>query len=119
MDNKLMEESLEQFFQMSSQDLELQEKLKAAPDREAYIRSIVELGKEKGYSFTSDQVATALDAAESEAASSGESASELSEEQLNAVAGGGSCTNRHVTKDPGIRPKPTGNYHTRLRSCGK
>jgi predicted ribosomally synthesized peptide with nif11-like leader len=89
MDEKIMQESLKQFLQMASQDQELQEKLKAASNREAYISLIVELGKEKGYSFTSSQVVTALDAAESEAAKNDEEASTLSEEELASVAGGG------------------------------
>lgn len=89
MDEKIMQESLKQFLQMASQDQELQEKLKAASNREAYISLIVELGKEKGYSFTSSQVVTALNAAESEAAKNDEEASTLSEKELASVAGGG------------------------------
>ena len=112
MDEKMKHESLEQFFQMVSQDLELQEKLKAANTREAYIRLIVELGKEKGYSFTSDFVATALDAAESEAAENGESASQLSEEDLGAVAGGACGNTKSILR-------PAGVWFTRLRSCNK
>ena len=88
MDEKMTKESLKQFFQMASQDQELQEKLKAAPNREAYISLVVELGKEKGYSFTRAQVMTALDAAESEAAENGKLGSQLSEKELETVAGG-------------------------------
>lgn len=83
-----MKKSLEQFFQTASQDQQLQEKLKAAPNREAYISSVVGLGKEKGYSFTIDEVATALEVAAKKAGENGEETSVLSEEQLNAVAGG-------------------------------
>lgn len=111
MDEKMMQESLKQFFQMASQDLELQEKLKAANDREAYIRLIVELGKEKGYSFTSSQVVSALDAAAKEAAENGEEASQLLsqllEEELDAVAGGSApCNETYPTPPPTPPPPP-------------
>lgn len=92
MNDKMMQESLQQFFQMVSQDLELQEKLKATNDREAYISLVVELGKEKGYSFTRSQVVAVLDAAELEAASNDDEASQLSEQELAAIAGGGMKT---------------------------
>ena len=84
----MSQENIQQFLQMASQDQELQSKLKAANDREAYIRLVVELGKEKGYNFTSPQVATALDAAAKKAGENGEQASALSQEELSAVAGG-------------------------------
>ncbi len=114
MSEKMMQGSLEQFFQMASQDLELQEKLKAANDREAYIRLVVELGKEKGYSFTSSQVVTALDKAAKEAAENGEEASQLSEQELEAVAGGG--VGELLMK--GVKNLAE-NMVTNLRSCEK
>lgn len=109
----MSQESIQQFFQMVSQNQELQERLKAASDREAYIRSCVELGKEKGYNFTRSEVVTALDAAESQAAENGEQASALSESELNAVAGG-----------IGSHPKPTTTRATcpnvtKTRQCKK
>ena len=88
MNEKMMQESLNQFLQMASQDQELQSKLKAAPNREAYISSCVELGKEKGYSFTSNQVAIALDTATVEAAKNPMAKDELLEKELDVVAGG-------------------------------
>lgn len=88
MDEKMMKETLKEFFQIASQDLELQSKLKATNDREAYIHLVVELGKEKGYNFTSSQVVTALDTAEAQAGENGDLASQLSESELDAVAGG-------------------------------
>jgi hypothetical protein len=48
MSTRIMQKNLDQFLQMAAQDLELQEKLKAASDRDAYISLVVELGKEKG-----------------------------------------------------------------------
>jgi predicted ribosomally synthesized peptide with nif11-like leader len=89
MSERIMRENLEQFLQMASQDLELQEKLKAASDRDAYISSVVELGKEKGYSFNSDSVEAALDAASKKAAEHDVSVSQLSDRELASVAGGG------------------------------
>ena len=110
MNEKMMQESLEQFFQMASQDQELQEKLKAVNDREAYIRLVVELGKEKGYNFTRSQVVTALDAAAKKAAKNAEEASELSEEQLAAVAGGGNNPSTTREQCPNV---------TKTRGCGQ
>jgi predicted ribosomally synthesized peptide with nif11-like leader len=83
-----MQENLEQFFQMAAQDLELHGKLKAASDRDAYISSVVELGKEKGYSFNKNEVVAALKAAVQEAEENDVSVSRLSEQELEAVAGG-------------------------------
>ncbi|BBD63710.1 hypothetical protein NIES4072_26340 [Nostoc commune NIES-4072] len=103
MAEKMMQESIQQFFQMASQDQELQSKLKAAPNREAYISLVVELGKEKGYSFTSAQVGSALDTAAKEAVENGEEASQLLEEELDAVAGG---TNNPPPPNPPT-PPPT------------
>ena len=109
----MSQESVQQFFQMVSQDQELQSRLKATNDREAYIRSCVELGKEKGYSFTSLQVATALDAAAKKVAENGEQASALSQEELSAVAGGGG-THPHPTTTRATCPNVT-----KTRGCGK
>ena len=88
MSEQEMQKNLEQFLQMAAQDLELQEKLKAASDRNAYISSVVKLGKEKGYSFTSDSVEAALNTSEKEAAENDDSVSQLSDRELASVAGG-------------------------------
>ena len=85
MNQKTMTKELKQFFQIASQDQQMQGKLKAAPNREAYLNSCVELGREKGFSFTSDEVATALNGAKKTKAAK----NELSEKELNTVAGGG------------------------------
>lgn len=79
----MVKKSLEQFFQLTSQDQEFQEKLEAAQDPERFLRLFVQLGEQKGYSFTLEEVEAALDAAAM--ALDGE---ELSEEQLAAMAGG-------------------------------
>jgi uncharacterized protein YpbB len=89
MSEKIMQENLEQFFKMAAQDLELQEKLKAASDDKAYISLVVELGKEKGYGFTSDQVATALETAARKAAESAVSVTQLLEQEVESVVAGG------------------------------
>lgn len=88
MAKKMMHESIQQFFQMASQDQELQEKLKAAPNHEAYINLVVEQGNEKGYSFTSDQVVSALNTATSAEKGKDAYSGELDESELEAVAGG-------------------------------
>ena len=84
------QESLEDFIQLVSQDPQLQQKLQAAcdlatTDSEAALRSIVELGKEKGYSFSSLEVAERLNVITEEPE---DPLSELSEWELEAVAGG-------------------------------
>ena len=86
MDSKMRKnESLDQFILLASQDQELQEKLKAAKDPEAMIRSAVEQGKEKGYSFTSDEMAERL---YDVTRSNDSEFRSLEEEELEAVAGG-------------------------------
>ena len=47
---------LEQFYAEVLKDLMLQERLKAATDPENLIELAVELGKEKGYSFTKEEI---------------------------------------------------------------
>lgn len=84
------QESLEEFIQLASQDPQLQQKLKAACDQattdsEAALRSIVEIGKEFGYSFTSKEVAERLD----NTATPSDPSMELSDWELEAVVGGG------------------------------
>lgn len=116
MDEKMMQKSLKQFFQIASQNQELQEKLKAAPNREAYISLVVELGKEKGYSFTSDQVVSELDAAAKEAAENGDLASQLLEEELDAVAGGVCLPTPPPTPPPG-GPAPNSGGNTMQICC--
>lgn len=83
------QESLQLFIQSASQNLDLQQKLKAATllsttDHEAALCSIVEIGKEFGYSFTREEVAERLDIT----ATPSDPSMELSDWELEAVAGG-------------------------------
>ena len=55
-------ESFEQFRETVLRDRELQEALRATPDREAFISLVVGLGEERGYSFTAADVKDALQA---------------------------------------------------------
>lgn len=84
----MSKENMEQFYQELSQNQEWQENLKKATDIETFTKLIAELGKEKGYTFTSEQVEVATtETIENEAAST-DVWEELPDEQLEAVAGG-------------------------------
>ncbi len=52
--------SLEQFYQELLNDPILQERLKAATDPESLCELAVELGKEKGFSFTKEEALAAM-----------------------------------------------------------
>ena len=71
----MSEEQLKAFCEAVQADTSLQEKLKAATDAD----SIVSIAKEAGFEITADEVKAATDAAQGD----------LSEEQLEGVAGGG------------------------------
>ena len=47
---------LQQFIQAVLKDPRLQDQLKAAPDRESLVELAVQLGRAKGYSFTSEDL---------------------------------------------------------------
>lgn len=102
MSERIVQENLEQFLQMAAQDLELQEKLKAASDRDAYVSLVVELGKEKGYNFTSDRVEAALDTSAKKVAENDELVMQLSEQELVSVAGGAQPGTAAVTLGCGL-----------------
>ncbi len=72
----MSQEHLAQFIQQVQQNPSLQQKLAAAPDKEAKSRLAVELGKELGLEFNEAQV---LDL---------DYSGELDESELDAVAGG-------------------------------
>ena len=74
-------QELENFLKLVNQDPTLQEQLREAPDREAGIKIALQLGSEKGYSFTEADVQNFLAEAQKEAR-------ELSDEELESVAGG-------------------------------
>lgn len=81
-------QNLEAFFHLVSRDEKLQHELSAAEDAEAFVRAVVRLGREKGCSFSQEQVESALsDARVKRAAKHRERLDELSDEQLEAVAG--------------------------------
>jgi predicted ribosomally synthesized peptide with nif11-like leader len=76
-------ESVNQLYQKVMQEPALLEKFQSAPDHESLVNLAVEVGQQKGYSFTASEVEQAL-AAQNAASETGE----LSDEQLEAVAGG-------------------------------
>lgn len=74
-----------EFFQDVSQDPTLQQQLQEASGRESLVNTIVELGHEKGYSFTPSEADEWLKSMANQSGTLGE----LSEDQLETVAGGG------------------------------
>ena len=76
-------ETVNQFYQEVMQEPALLQQFQSAPDQESLVNIAVEVGQQKGYSFTTSEVEQAL--AAQNAASETE---ELSDEQLEAVAGG-------------------------------
>ena len=77
-----MTQSLEQFRQQVLQDLALAEHFKAVQSSDEFINLVLQLGQQLGYSFTADEVKSAL------AQHSSSNSLELSESQLEAIAGG-------------------------------
>ena len=75
-------ENVKAFFEKVAEDKELQEKLKALAEREeAMYADLVQIASAAGFEFTTADARKAHVAA----------ASELSDEELDAVAGGGGC----------------------------
>ena len=70
--------NLEQLRQEVAQDSALQERLNQAPDNESLIAVLTEIGKEKEYSFTRQEIVDYIDSSQQE----------ISEKQLEAIAGG-------------------------------
>jgi predicted ribosomally synthesized peptide with nif11-like leader len=81
----MSEKSLNDFYKATQSDAALQQKLKAAPDKDSYLNLIVQSGKERGYDFTRQDVVSAFEA--SNAKRTGGS-KELDDQQLESVAGG-------------------------------
>ena len=73
--------NLEQLRQEVEQDSALQERLNQAQNNESLIALVTEIGQEKGYSFTRQEVKEYINEMNI-------SQEELSEEQLEAIAGG-------------------------------
>ena len=76
-------ESANQFYQEVMQEPAILQQFQSALDRESLANMAVEVGLQKGYSFTTSEVEQAL-AAQNAATKTGE----LSDEQLEVVAGG-------------------------------
>uniref|UniRef100_B8HQG7 Nif11 domain-containing protein n=1 Tax=Cyanothece sp. (strain PCC 7425 / ATCC 29141) TaxID=395961 RepID=B8HQG7_CYAP4 len=79
-----MTQSLEQFKQQVLQDPTLAEQFKAASSPDEFVNLAVQLGQQLGYSFTAEDIQTAL----SEQSATGQP-QELDDSQLEAIAGGG------------------------------
>lgn len=80
--NKMIAKNLKQFFHFLLQDQSVQENLKEATDQESFVQMAVKLGKDKGYKFTIKELEAAISQAKSPIFE------ELSDEQLELVAGG-------------------------------
>jgi predicted ribosomally synthesized peptide with nif11-like leader len=74
--------NLEQFYNLVQNSQELQEQLGAAENEESFNEMAVRLGQENGYTFTAEDVKAFLTQKKEEANP------ELSEQELEAVAGG-------------------------------
>ncbi|ARV57834.1 hypothetical protein BZZ01_03570 [Nostocales cyanobacterium HT-58-2] len=75
--------NVEKFYQEFLKDPALQEQLKTATDRNSTAALAVELGKEKGYSFTLEEAQAYIDEINANLPQG-----ELSDELLESVAGG-------------------------------
>ena len=80
----MSKESLKQFLTKLSQDESLQASLNQAPDQESYINLAVQLGEQEGYSFTVEELEEELANFTQTVPNEGE----LSEQELEAIAGG-------------------------------
>jgi predicted ribosomally synthesized peptide with nif11-like leader len=74
--------NLEQFYNLVQNSQELQEQLGAVESEESFNEMAVRLGQENGYTFTAEDVKTFITQKKEEANA------ELSEQELEAVAGG-------------------------------
>lgn len=81
---------LEQFNQEIEQNSALQERLNQAKDKESVIAVVTEIAQEKGYNFTKQEVEEYVDQLASE--------QEVSEEQLESIAGGTPQVDGWLTK---------------------
>lgn len=74
--------NLEQFYTFVQNNQQLQEQLGATEDRESFNELAVQLGQENGYTFSVEDVDTFINQ------KSQEENAELSDQELEAVAGG-------------------------------
>jgi predicted ribosomally synthesized peptide with nif11-like leader len=78
--------NVEQFYKVVQNSQQLQEQLGAAENKESFNELAVRLGQENGYTFTAEEVDAFINQKSQEANA------ELSDQELEAVAGGGqSC----------------------------
>jgi predicted ribosomally synthesized peptide with nif11-like leader len=82
-------QAAKQFLDSAVGDPALENRVATAPDRQAFVAAVVEAGREKGFTFTSDEVISVLNE---------QGAGELSDEQLANVAGGLSTFRKFVGK---------------------
>jgi predicted ribosomally synthesized peptide with nif11-like leader len=82
-ENHMSVESVNQLYQELMWELDLLQQFITAQARESFVNMAVEVGPQNGYSFTVDEVEQALGAQ-----SAASEARELSNQQLEAVAGG-------------------------------
>lgn len=80
----MSQSKFEQFNQEVEQNSALQERLNQAKDKESVIAVVMEIGQEKGYSFTRQEAEEYVNQLISQ--------QEISEEQLEAIAGGAAQT---------------------------
>lgn len=81
---QMSQAKIEQFNQLVEQDSALQERLNQAEGKESVIAVIMEIAKEKGYSFTKQEAEKYVRQLISQ--------QEISEEQLESIAGGAAKT---------------------------
>jgi predicted ribosomally synthesized peptide with nif11-like leader len=89
--------SVNQFYQVAMQDPDLKQQFhtaSASKSDQDILQMAVEQGQKHGYSFTTEEVAQAIAATQLPAENDGNV--ELSDLQLEAVAGGGSKTNAGI-----------------------
>ena len=77
-------EAVNQFLEKVAQDSKIQEELAQAMQAEDDRQAVVELGAKHGFEFTGEELMTEVEKRQQAAIDSGE----LSEEELEAVAGG-------------------------------
>ncbi|WP_083894164.1 Nif11-like leader peptide family natural product precursor [Rivularia sp. PCC 7116] len=81
-------EAVNQFLEKVAKDSNIQEELVQAMQAENDRQAVVELGAKHGFNFTGDELMNEIEKRQKAAADSGE----LSEEELEAVAGGATPT---------------------------
>ncbi|MGD1901797.1 MAG: Nif11-like leader peptide family RiPP precursor [Geitlerinemataceae cyanobacterium] len=78
--------NLQKFYQVFRADLSLQKQLDGITDEDVYAEKAVEIGRDRGFDFTTADVKAAL--AEPGAFLEGSVAEELNDYELEALAGG-------------------------------